>query len=275
MCTLALYFHRSRRYPLVVAANRDEFLDRPATAPTCIHESPWVVAGLDLTAGGTWFGVNQYGLLVGLLNRRTAAPVDPLRRSRGLLCLETLDHTDVAGAMQAVSAGHADDYNPFNLLVASPESAFVAQNIGGQVRVTHLEPGLHLLTNLDLNDPTCPRIAKSHSLFEAAGEHLDRDDPQTAVARLRAVLSDHSTPLDPRTIGPPNNLCVHLGPYGTRSSSVAIYSAADHRWRFFYADGPPCTHPYAELVLPHRGRPAGSGQPGSDSSKVLPRDGGQ
>jgi uncharacterized protein with NRDE domain len=250
VCTLALYFQQSARHPLVVAANRDEYLERPATAPMRVSDDPWIVAGMDLVAGGTWLGVNQHTLVVGLLNRRTAVPPDPSRRSRGLLCLETLSHTDVASARAAVSRATADDYNSFNLLVASPAAGFVAQNLAGTVVVTDLRPGMHLLTNLDLNDPTCPRIARSSKMFDDAAALLDDADVGPLTDRLRTILSDHATPLDPRETNTPNSLCMHLGPYGTRSSSLLIYSAEAKRTRFFHADGPPCTTAYHEVLLP-------------------------
>lgn len=255
MCTLAVYFQQSAAYPLVVAANRDEFLDRPAAAPMLVRERPWVVAGTDLVAGGTWLGVNEHALVAGILNRRTAAPIDPQRRSRGLLCLETLAHRSVDDARAAVAVRRGDEYNPFNLLAASPRAALVVQNLAGRMAITALEPGLHVLTNLDLNDPTCPRIAKSYRRFRELASGFDGADLAPVIARVREVLSDHSTPLDPRTTGPPNNLCVHLGGYGTRSSSLIVYSAAERRMRFWHAPGPPCGHAYEEIDLPN-----GSGQ---------------
>lgn len=255
MCTLALFLHQSKRHPLVIAANRDEFLRRPATDPIQVEDDPWVVAGIDLEAGGTWLGVNQFGLTAGILNRRTSAAIDPARRSRGALCMDALHCRTLSEARALVAARPAEAYNPFNLLVACEEGAFVTQNHGERMTITDLPAGLHLLTNLDLNDATCPRIAKSHRLFEAAQPRLDDDDPTALLAELRAILSDHSTPLDPRGSGPIENLCVHLGEYGTRSSSVVLYSAAPPRCRLFHAPGPPCEHEYHEVLLPAAATP--------------------
>jgi len=249
VCTLALFLRQSPQMPLVVAANRDEFLARPATDPAVVERAPWIVAGLDEVAGGTWFGLNQHGLTVGILNRRTALPVDPSKLSRGALCMDTLRCADLSQARALVTQQRGDSYNPFNLLVASPQGAFVVQNHDQAMAVTELAPGLHLLTNLDLNDPTCPRIAKSHGLFEAALPHLVDADPTALLAHLRQVLSDHSTPLDPRGSGPIENLCVHLGAYGTRSSSVVVHPAARPP-RYFHAAGPPCRVDYREVALP-------------------------
>ncbi len=90
MCTLAIYFRVTRDCPVVIAANRDEFLDRPAVDPTTLLEHPHVVGGKDLRAGGTWLGISENGLVGGLLNRRAEMAANPDARSRGLLCLDAL-----------------------------------------------------------------------------------------------------------------------------------------------------------------------------------------
>ena len=104
MCTLALYFQTFPGYPVVVAANRDEYLNRPSAPPCALQRVPWIFGGKDLQAGGTWLGVNQYGLLAGLLNRHTPEPNDPARRSRGLLSLDALQTSSAAEA--AARIGH-------------------------------------------------------------------------------------------------------------------------------------------------------------------------
>jgi uncharacterized protein with NRDE domain len=250
VCTLAIYYRVDDEYPLVVAANRDELLARPASGPAALSRDPWVVGGKDLTAGGTWLGVNQHHLVAGLLNRRSTSPPDPSKRSRGLLCLEVLRQRTPGEALEALRAYPADAFNSFNLLIASPETALVVSNSSGDFEPTTLTPGLHLLTNLALNDVTCPRIAKSYALFEAALGVLQGRGLREFRGELRAVLSDHSTPLDPRGGSMPNNLCVHGETYGTRSSSLLVYSASAGVFRLWHANGPPCQTPYAEIALP-------------------------
>ena len=121
MCTLAIYLRVFPQFPVVVAANRDEYLARPAAAPTVLWEQPLVIGGKDLRAGGTWLAINQFGMIAGLLNRRSDTPADPERRSRGLLCLDALKHKTVAEALRFVAAQDPERYNPFNLLLASRE----------------------------------------------------------------------------------------------------------------------------------------------------------
>lgn len=246
MCTLALYTRVSPELPLLVAANRDEFLDRPTAAPQVLSHRPWVVAGQDLVAGGTWLGLNEKGLVVGLLNRRSGFPPDPSRESRGLLCLRALQCEDLAEIESMLRGEEGDRYNAFTLLAASRERALVAIPRGEAMVVADLEPGLHLLTNLEVDDPTCPRIATSHRMF--AEVRVEGFDTEADLLRsLRRILSNHSTQLDPRSIEDDNSLCIHRGPYGTRSSTVIALGDDAHYW---HADGAPCRADYASVELP-------------------------
>ena len=117
------------------------------------------------------------------------------------------------------------------------------------ISITALAPGVHLLTNLELNDPTCPRIAKSLRLFQAVPLRIAAEHFTETLLRLGAILSDHGTALDPRE-APSDTLCVHRAGYGTRSSSVIAHFAAARRTRFWDAAGPPCRFPYTEIPLP-------------------------
>jgi uncharacterized protein with NRDE domain len=198
--------------------------------------------------------VNAFAVVAGIVNRRSNREPDPTKRSRGQLCLDVLRETMVAAARARVLRDPGDRYNPFNLLLASPDAACVIGNYSGSMTATPLQPGLHVLTNLELNDMECPRIAKSHALFDAAREDLRSDTLDRFRARMQEILSDHSTPLDPRSEGPPNNLCVHTERFGTRSSTILAYVASERRFRMWYADGAPCRTPYREIALPHEAK---------------------
>jgi uncharacterized protein with NRDE domain len=243
MCTLAVYRGVSPLYPLLVAANRDEFLGRASAPPQAFAEAPGVFAGRDLVAGGTWLGarIDGSGRVAGLLNRRPApdrAASGPGERSRGLLCLEALGAGSLDEVLGALDADQASRYGGFNLFLAEPGRGLVLDN-GSGVRTTVLEPGLSVLTNLDVNDPRCPRLAGATALFAsltprvAAGESSDELMPA-----LAAVLGDHGAGQD-LDAGPFSRVCVHAEGYGTRSSSV-VFVDVDGRVQWFHADGPPC-----------------------------------
>jgi len=136
VCTLAIFHRTLDDLPLVVAANRDEFYGRPATAPVVLGHDPLAVGGRDLVAGGSWLALNQLGLVVGVLNRRTDAAPDPSRESRGTLCVELARSSSARQAAELLRAVAPARHNPFNILVADRTSAFVAQN---RERGTHVQ----------------------------------------------------------------------------------------------------------------------------------------
>lgn len=252
MCTLALYFHVFSQYPLVVAANRDESLARPSRPPTQLWHAPQVYGGQDVLAGGTWLGINEHGLLAGVLNRHTKQPPDPGRRSRGLLCLDTLKCSSALEALQFIKTQSATSYNPFNLLIADCSTAYVVHSVHDTLQINQLGHGVHLLTNLNLNDPECPRIARSFQHFLQVSKDFS-SQPLTLpdlFAKLHRFLADHDTQLDPRAQDPRNGLCVHLPGYGTRSSSLLAYSRDARRYTYLFAPGPPCRVSYSEVPVP-------------------------
>lgn len=247
MCTLAVYHRQFATASIVIAANRDEFYDRATAAPCLLSKKPAIFGGQDQVRGGTWLGVNDRGVAAALLNRRTDAHLDPVRRSRGLLCLDALRHDAAVDAIEALRGVRPTDYNPFNLLITDPRDAFVLTNNGWTTKTIRLEPGLHLISNLDVDDPECPRIATSTTRFAEIGHRHRSDDPVRLRSQFRRVLEDHGTPLDPRETGAASGLCVHLGAYGTRSSTLLVY---DEGWSYFHAAGPPCERPLEPIDLP-------------------------
>ena len=122
MCTLALFRDVSPRYPLVIAANRDEYLDRPALPPALLADPLGVVAGSDLEAGGTWLGCRVEGgaLVAGLLNRRLAAPSPSAPPSSCGLAASFVSMPTLrlcrSKRWPGSTARDSTDYAPFNLL---------------------------------------------------------------------------------------------------------------------------------------------------------------
>lgn len=250
MCTLAIYVRQFAAFPVVVAANRDELLARPATAPLLLETAPRVVGGRDLLAGGTWLGISEHGVVAGLLNRRAAAPPVEGKRSRGLLLLETFAAPTADAAAQALAADDPGAYNAFTLLVADAHHAYAVQNRPDGMHLTPLEPGVHVLSNLDVHDPTCPKVARSHERFAHAGVAFREDGDAPAFrAALGTILSDHTIALDPRLPDALGALCVHTETFGTRCSSL-LFGDARGRWQHWFADGPPCRAAYAPALTP-------------------------
>lgn len=265
MCTLAVYRRVSPLYPLVVVANRDEFLDRAAVAPAPWPDDARIVAGRDLVAGGTWLGVrvDGAGRVAGLLNRRPAVDLPasgPGERSRGLLCLEALQAPSLAATLERLDDGEVRRYGGFNLFLADLGEAIVLDN-GDGARCVRLDTGLSVLTNLDVNDPRCPRLAGATRRFAALVPMLAGGaTAEEALAPMAEALASHEDgagfvdavalrKFGAEMAGRFARVCVHAGEYGTRSSSM-VFVSADGSVRYFHADGPPCEAAFVEVPAP-------------------------
>jgi len=258
VCLLIALFQADPNAPLIVAANRDERLDRPAVSMTVLRErDPRVLGGRDELAGGTWLAVNEYGVVAGLTNQPSADGRDPTKRSRGALPLAFALHRTAAHAVAAVSAAlDPSAYNPCWMLVGDRESLFsIGMSGGSPPDVEQLEPGLHVLENA----PLLPVSAKSAFIRGLVTDALARyrgDDSTTPTAALATVLCDHrpavSEPLRdamgrvwPASV---TAACVHADGYGTRSAMIVSVPAASSVPAVMVADGPPCTEPMQDAT---------------------------
>jgi len=241
VCTLAIYFRAFADYPIIIAANRDEHFDRPSSAPAVSEGTPAILAGKDLRAGGTWLGVNERGVIAGVLNRRfNGAPLAPAEvRSRGLLCMDLLRQKSARSA-KAFIDGHSQGYHPFTLVFGDSSELYVSHNRNKEMMTVRLDPGLHVFSSAAEFDLHSPKAARAHSLFAALGERvLPRpDDASAAVAALRSVLADHSPGAN--AAEPGDAICVHREASGTVSSSVIFLSQAGSRFETYYCSGAPC-----------------------------------
>ena len=132
MCTLVILRRPGHRWPVLIGANRDEMIDRPSKPP-CRHwpDRPEVVAGLDVLAGGSWLGINDWGVAAAVLNRHGSLGPATDKRSRGELVLEALDHADAIAAAEALSDLDPEAYRSFNLIVADESQGFWLRHAGG------------------------------------------------------------------------------------------------------------------------------------------------
>lgn len=234
MCFLALAYKTLADYAVVVAANRDEFLDRPGTAPQRIRQG--IVGGVDLQAGGTWLAVSARGLVAAVTNIGLERPRAEAR-SRGLLCLDAseLAHADAAPELLRAAVA-ADPYGPFNLLVADARSAQLATWVDGRLAVRRLQPGLCVVGNGPAGGCDEPKLARALALIRPA------PDVDQTLRMLTDVCRDHGTGGDGR-----DALCCHGADRGTLCSSLLALHDTD-RWqhRYLHAQGPPCRAPYRD-----------------------------
>lgn len=177
MCTVIVLFRPGHAWPVLFAANRDEMATRPWRAPgRHWPDRPRVIAGIDELAGGTWLGLNDFGVVAGVLNRRNSLGPRPGMRSRGELPLEALDHADARTAAEALVHIEPRSYRPFNMVIADARTAYWLRASGGDtdggvppsVAAFPLPPGLSMITAYDRDDPASPRIRFHRPRFEAA-----------------------------------------------------------------------------------------------------------
>jgi len=251
VCLLVVVFGLDPTAPLVVAANRDERLDRRATAMAVLDDGdPRILGGRDEEAGGTWLAVNSHGLVAGLTNRPLPDGRDPARRTRGELPLALARHRSAAGAVEDfVGTVRPADYNPAWFLVGDRLSLFFVDLTDGDRPVAMpLAPGVHILENNPLGAPSS-KVDHVRSLL--GPPTAERSGPDL-METLRRALADHRTaapgPAAPEGRRPETlAACVHTEAYGTRSSTLISVptdprAAPDVR----YADGHPCTSPFLD-----------------------------
>jgi len=204
MCSVVILRRPGHDWPVLLAANRDEMNNRPWLPPgRHWPDRPWVVAGLDQQAGGSWLGLNGHGLFAGVMNRAGSLGPAAGKRSRGELVLEALDHADALEAAKALGALEPRSYRPFNMMVADNRDGFWIRNADESIAVTPIAAGLSMLTAHDLNDEGGSRRIRHYlPLFRAAPA------PDPAAGDWRAwqelLASSHfaagGTPYDAMTI---------------------------------------------------------------------------
>ena len=236
MCTMAILYKTAKNAPILVAANREEFFDRPTQHPKIQSGSPRVICGIDQRAGGTWFGVNQHGLFATVTNRpKSVVPRDP--RSRGVLCRELIQMRDAREAAEfAAKELSTGAYAGANYICADAESAAVVHG-GPRVEIVELQPGLHLITNGDVDDPHDER---QDFIRRMLGLHtLDSAVTFLAVASQAFARKADSAGRRGVIITGKN--------YGTVSSTLLSLPRRIQQAVYQYAPGPPCDHSYDDL----------------------------
>jgi len=228
MCLAVIAWHVHPDYPLVLAANRDEFYTRSTRPASWWGQSVALLAGRDEEAGGTWLGVTRSGRVALLTNVRAPSERNPHAPSRGAIAVGALQSTRSAGEWLREQAPRMGAYNGFNLLVAEP-----AASRGGASRLVYytnrrdhgaraLSPGIYGLSNAFLDTPW-PKVVRAVGAFACAlASRVEPDSLLALMADRRAVrdseLPSTGVPLDwERALAP---IQIRAHGYGTRSTTV-------------------------------------------------------
>ena len=244
MCLVAIALRAHPRFPLVVAANRDEFHARPTRPAGWWPDARRVWAGRDLEGGGTWMGVTRAGRFALLTNVRE---LDHLREdavTRGALAAAFLNGDASPEAYLQAVAGERERYNGFNLVcgLLSDTPALWALHHGERRperagRVEPISTGLHSLSNAALDTPWPKTTGLRDDVQTALGvEGLGAKD---LVELLFVALADRTEASDERLPDTGVGLdwerrlsarFIAGGDYGTRASTVLVVESGGRVW---------------------------------------------
>ena len=204
------------------------------------------MAGLDILAGGSWLGVNDWGVAAAVLNRHGSLGPAAEQRSRGELVLEALDHADAAAAAEALSHLDPNAYRTFNLIIADESCGFWLRHAGGpRVELKPIKDGLSMIAAGEIDDLRTRRLELALPAFRAwpvpDPDNDDWDAWETLLGSTRAPPDEPaSAAMRFRTDG-----------YGTVSSALIALPAcdgSDRRPAFRFAEWLPQAMPWRDVM---------------------------
>jgi uncharacterized protein with NRDE domain len=224
MCLILLAYRQHPHYPLVLAANRDEFHARATAVADYWPEAPHILGGKDLEAGGTWLAVDNTGRFAAVTNYRDPGHYHSGKTSRGLLISEFLlnDHA-AADYLTRIHAKH-EHYNGFNIVLGDHTGLWYYCNRTGQKQT--LTPASYGISNRVLDTPW-PKVIKGKRELSAVLTRNQRPDPESILT----LLADRTQPADnalpdtgidsdwERLLAP---VFIVSPTYGTRASTVLL-----------------------------------------------------
>jgi uncharacterized protein with NRDE domain len=225
MCLIVLSYKQHPGFRLILAANRDEFYERPTQALAFWEDRPDTLAGLDLKSGGTWLGITKTGRMAAITNFRHIPSIKQDAPSRGKLVKDFLTGSAAPAEYLAHVKSVGDRYNGFNLIVGDADTLGYYSNRGDDV--LELKPGLYGLSNHLLDTPW-PKVQKVKERFQ----DLVAGRPEVSSHDVFEMLHDTSRPPDDtlpdtgigleweRILSP---LFITSDTYGTRSSSLIAW----------------------------------------------------
>lgn len=248
MCFVAVALGISKNFPLVLAANRDEVFSRPAEPMTRWVESPSVIAGRDLSAGGTWLGLSQEGRFAALTNSGTATVSrKPGTVSRGMIVKDfLLGQPNTLRDIETGALAHHRGYGGFNLIAGTLSKVSILSNVSSFHRSEN--SGVFVLSNCPPNIEW-PKTRVGATKFSEMLSVSDTSGTKEALKNSLFEFLADSTPVEPSSkerddgaLSSPLERVVFVSGshYGTRASSVIIVDQHGHAAfyeRTFDSDG--------------------------------------
>ena len=217
MCLIVVGWQAHADYPLVVAANRDEFYHRPTALAARWPDAPQVIGGLDLEAGGTWLGATETGRFAAVTNVREPNMAKG-EHSRGALTRDfLLSETPALDYAQQIDRSL---FSGFNLLLGDGKTLVYSSNRNSEAR--QLPPGIYGLSNHRLDSPW-PKLLKARERFADALPELPDQTEFFDLLSDQQLVEDNRLP----QTGVPlewerllSAIFVQSESYGTRASTV-------------------------------------------------------
>lgn len=228
MSLLAIVYHLVPEAPILVAYNREESFDRIYPSPAIQSGKPRILASIDQHSGGTYLGVNQNGLFVGVVRRKKNSPL-MATKSRGALGREMLKCNSARQAVDlALEELQGDQFGGVNYVVADPDFGWVIQS-GRETTVTEMDQGLSIVAERGLNNPADERSGMAQRLLTLQ----TLDSPVKFLAIASKVLA--------RTSPDPNrpSMVIRQPGYGTVSSTLISLGTKPRDAIYQYSNGSP------------------------------------
>ncbi|MBW2596442.1 MAG: NRDE family protein [Deltaproteobacteria bacterium] len=222
MCLILFSYRSHPVYPLILAANRDEFYERPTAQASFWEEFPDMLAGRDLKDGGTWLGITKTGRVAAITNFRDIRNIKSDAPSRGDLVSGFLCGNEAPVEYIQSMRQVSDKYNGFNLILGDRDGFFCFSNAGEGFH--EISPGVHGLSNHLLDTPW-PKVKQGRKLLSSLISKTENPPPD----EIFHILADASRPDDrhlPDTgIGLEwerllSSTFIQSEIYGTRSSTI-------------------------------------------------------
>ena len=228
MSLLAVVYHLVPEAPLLIAYNRDEPLDRHCATPSIQSGKPRVLASIDPNTAGTYLGINQNGMFVGLVRRKKyEVPINP--RSRGALCREMLKTGCAQTAIDmCLEELHSGQYDGANFVIADPDYGWVVHS-AEETEVCDLSRGMSIIGDRDMDDPQDERVKMARRLLTLQ----TLDSPVKFLAVASKVLAR-----SPSSPGRPS-MVVRNNDYGTVSSTLISLGTKPRDAIYQYSNGAP------------------------------------
>lgn len=220
MCLFVFAWKAHPNYPLIVAANRDEFYDRPTAPAHWWQPEAKVLGGRDLQAGGSWMAMSKLGRFAAVTNYRDPANIRPDAKSRGALPVDFVIGKEAPEAFMQGIEPHSTYYNGFNMLACDLRQMAYFSNYENKIRP--LRPGIYGLSNALLDTPW-PKVQRARQKFAELVQKPFEITDLLEIMTDNHLFSDNELPSTGVSLEWERQLsaiCIRTPHYGTCSTTA-------------------------------------------------------